>query len=177
MPLRPVVLSIFIAAASFGANAADPGREINACALLSTAEVTAAMGVPVEEGQRRDSGQTGEGSYSSTCLWRVAADKDAKNPQRPLGGARFAILNVMAWSKTSAGPASFLKSFRAAAEEHTIDNKPVPLKIGDESLWWGDGVAVRKGDVSFGMSVHLVTERERERDLSEALAAKVLKKL
>ena len=40
-----------------------------------------------------------------------------------------------------------------------------------------DGLAVRRGDVSFGMSVHLVTGREKERGMAESLAAKVLKKL
>jgi hypothetical protein len=145
--------------------------------LLSDADVSAAMGAAVEPGLRRDSGVTADGAYSSTCLWKVSADKDANDPKRPLGGARFAILNAMAWSKTGKGPASFLQSFRDAARDHIIDKTPVALKIGDESLWWGDGVAVRKGDMSFGMSVHLVTDRERERGLSEALAAKVLKRL
>jgi hypothetical protein len=157
--------------------AAEVPKEINACTMLTDAEVGAALGTPVEPGLRRDSGVTPDGAYSSTCLWRVSADKDAKDPKRPLGGARFAILNAMAWSKSSKGPASFLQSFRDAARDHTIDKTPVALKIGDESLWWGDGVAVRKGDMSFGMSVHLVTERERERGLSEGLAAKVLKRL
>ena len=176
--MATMVLAATLAGASFATgSAAEVPKEINACALLTDAEVSAALGVPVEAGQRRDSGVTADGAFSSTCLWRVSADKDAKDPKRPLGGARFAILNAMAWSKTGKGPASFLQSFRDAARDHIIDNTPVPLKIGEESLWWGDGVAVRKGDMSFGMSVHLVDGRERERGMSEALAAKVLKRL
>ncbi len=157
--------------------AAEPAKELNACDMLTDADVSTAMGLQVEKGMRRDSGRTKEGAYSSTCLWRVAADKDVNEPDKPLRGARFAILNAMRWDKGSAGPASFLNGFRAAAEEHIIKNKPVALKIGDESIWWGDGVAVRKGDVSFGMSVHLVTGREKERGMAEGLAEKVLKKL
>jgi hypothetical protein len=164
-------------AALTGGHAAEPAREINACTLLTAEEVATAMGVGVDAGLRRDSGQTKDGAYSSTCLWRVSADRNAADPQRPLGGARFAILNVMVWGKGSPGPGSFLQSFRNAARDGTIDHAPVPLKLGEESLWWGDGVAVRKGDISFGMSVHLVQDRERERGMAEALAARVLKHL
>jgi hypothetical protein len=169
-----IVLGALIAGT---AGAAEPAKGIDACTLLAEAEVSAAMGLQVEKGVRRDSGRTDQGAYSSTCLWRVAADKDVNDPTKPLHGARFAILNVQHWDKGSAGPKTFLNSFRAAADEHIIKNKPVALKIGDESIWWGDGVAVRKGDVSFGMSVHLVTEREKERGMAEDLATKVLKKL
>ena len=169
-----IALSALTATAAI---AAEPAKDLNACDLLSDADVSAAMGLQVEKGQRRDSGRTKEGAYSSTCLWRVAADKDVNEPNKPLRGARFAILNAQRWDKDSAGPKSFLNGFRAAADEHIIKNKPVALTIGDESIWWGDGVAVRKGDVSFGMSVHLVTGREKERGMAEGLAAKVLKKL
>lgn len=172
--LWTIALGALLAGAAY---AAEPAKELNACDMLTDADVSAAMGVAVEKGVRRDSGRTKDGAFSSTCLWRVAADKDVNEPNKPLRGARFAILNAMVWDKGSAGPKSFLNSFRAAADEHIINNKPVALKIGDESIWWGDGVAVRKGDVSFGMSVHLVTGREKERGMAEDLAAKVLKKL
>lgn len=182
-----LVLALSVLAHTGGGTAAEPAParslEINACSFLSAAEVTAAMGLEVETGLRKDSGRTGDGayadngSYSSTCLWRVAADRDKANPNLPLGGASFAILNVMSWLPGSGDAKTFLQSFRDAGKEHTIAMIPVALAIGDEALWWGDGVAVRNGDISFGMSVHLVGERTRERGIAENLAGQIVGRL
>jgi hypothetical protein len=49
--------------------------------------------------------------------------------------------------------------------------------IGDDSLWWGDGVAVRKGDISYGVSVHSVSQRSLERQMEETLASKIVERL
>ncbi len=156
-------------------------RAIDACTLLSADEVSAVVRFKVESGVRKDSGRINsgphEGAYSSTCLWKAAEDQDAADPGLPLGGARFAILNLMSWPPASRRAGGFLQEFRDAAREGLIGTMPVVLKIGDESLWWGDGVAVRKGDISYGISVHSVNERSVERQMEEALATKIVGRL
>lgn len=177
--------TIFCLALLFAAGAAaqEKGAEINACTLLTEQEVEAAIGRDVDPGLRRDAGRTGDGaypdtgSYSSTCLWRVAADRDKADPNRPLGGASFVILNAMNWPPGSGESKKFLQSFRDAAEHNVIPSKPVALNIGEEALWWGDGVAVRKGDTSFGISVHLVGEKPAQRGIEEKLAAQIAPRL
>ena len=157
------------------------GSEINACKLLSADEIAAVVHFKVEPGVRKDSGRIDggphDGAYSATCLWKAAEDEHANDPNLPLGGARFAILNVMSWPARSHHAEKFLQEFRDAAEDQTIGTTPVPLTIGDESLWWGDGVAVRKGDIGYGISVHSVHERSLERQMEETLATKIVGRL
>ncbi|MEP7244985.1 MAG: hypothetical protein ABI885_15070 [Gammaproteobacteria bacterium] len=157
------------------------GIEVNACTLLSADEISAAVHFKVEDGVRNDSGQiqngSFSGSYSSTCLWTASEDHNAKDPSLPLGGARFVILNVMSGPAGSQHAANFLQGFRDAADDQTIRTSPVSLSIGDDSLWWGDGVAVQKGDISYGVSVHSVNQRSLERQMEETLASKIVKRL
>jgi hypothetical protein len=166
--------------ADTGAAATAPAPAVNSCALLTERQVSQIMRVKVDPGVRNDSGRLSdapyEGSYSSTCTWRVSANQDAHDPSRPLGGASFAILTVISWP-AGGGPAMFLQSFRDAAQSRIITTTPVALRIGDEALWWGDGVAARKGSLSFGMSVHLVNGRAEERAMEELLAAKIAAQL
>ena len=85
------------------------GTPINACALLSQEEVAAAVGAAVTKGDRRDAGDVGgkggyapAGTYSSTCIWQFQLDTHFENdPNLPMGGKRFAILNAMVWPKSS----------------------------------------------------------------------------
>ncbi|MSO98791.1 MAG: hypothetical protein EXR11_11325 [Rhodospirillaceae bacterium] len=185
---RCVLLPLFVASVLAGSAAAqdgarDKGQEINACSYLSASDVTAALGHAVEAGERNDSRRTGggaypdNGSYSSTCLWKVSADRDKADPKLPMGGASFVIFNAMSWPAGSGLAKTFPQSFRDAAKDHTIAMMPVAVNIGDEALWWGDGVAVAKGDISFGISVHLIGERAKERGIEEALAAKIVTRL
>ncbi|HEY6644826.1 hypothetical protein [Povalibacter sp.] len=132
-----------------GVLAAD-APAINACELLSAAEITSAIGVSVTEGRRRDDGRQADGSYSSACLWMIQARPPADPRAR-----RFVILNVMQWPEGRDMSRRYLQAFRDSAEQGVIPSKPSPRKFGDESLWWGDGLAVRKGDVSFGVSVFM----------------------
>ena len=157
------------------------GIAVNACTLLSADEISAIAHFEVESGVRNDSGEIRSGpyggAYSTTCLWKASEDREANDPRLPLGGARFVILNVMSWPAGSLQAATFLQGFREAAEDHTISGKPVALAIGDESLWWGDGVAVRKGNTSYGVSVRSVNERSLERQMEETLASKIVERL
>lgn len=158
-------------------SAAHKATPINACSLLTADEVAEVIGVKVDAGARQDDGwvdnDTVHGAYSSTCLWRASADRNLADPNLPAGGASFAILNVFSWPAGSHEAGSFLQKFRDAAESNLIPSKPVPLKIADEALWWGDGVAVKSGSVAFGISVHLVGGRPKERQMEETLGAKL----
>jgi hypothetical protein len=163
---------------ALAATQAPKEAPINACALLKDDEVSAILGVKVLPGERKDAGNVDPneyvkvGTYSSTCLWRVASDK-TNDPTKPMNGISFAILNAMQWPKGGDDAKKFIQSFHDAAAAGVIDNKPVSLKIGDDAIWWGDGVAVRKGDRSFGISVHLTDGRPKERGMEEALAKKI----
>jgi len=173
--------------------AAD-GTPINACALLSDKEVAATVGAEVQPGERHDQGDVGgkgeyalNGTYSSTCVWRfVDTEEDEAGKmldqmqgiERPLGGRRFAILNAMVWPAGSGEAAKFLQSFHDAFKSGEIPSDPVPVKVGDEGLWWGDGVAARKGDKSFGISVFLQNgDKPAQRTMEESLARRIAKRL
>jgi len=55
---------------------------------------------------------------------------------------------------------------------------PVALDLGDEALWWGDGVAVRRGTMSFGVSIVVnAADRAQRRVWEEALARSILPRL
>jgi hypothetical protein len=151
---------------------------IDACTLLMASALSTLLGVPVEPGVRHDAGLTPKGAYSSTCLWKVRNGRLlAHDPRASLGGADFAILNVFSWASRD-GAETFLQSFWSAGKNHLIPMRPVALDIGDDSLWWGDGVAVRKGAVSFGISVVLHSaDRDKRRVWEESLAKKILARI
>ncbi len=146
-------------------------RPLDACAMLRASEVATLLGMPVAAGERHDDGLTSLGAYSSTCIWKVRnARLLLHDPHASLGGADFAILDVFSWPSGDAAE-SFLQSFWSAAKSNLIPMRPVALHIGDDSLWWGDGVAVRCGAVSFGVSVVVnAADRDKRRLWEESLA-------
>jgi hypothetical protein len=159
------------------AQAAEEPLEINACELLTSAEITAAIGLPVDNGRRQDDGMSRDGQYSSTCFWTIEPGK-APDQTAPGRGRRFVILNAQRWPAGRDMAKKFLQAFHESAEQGVIANKPVPRKFGDEALWWGDGLAVRKGDVSFGISVFMPKRDEaRTSALEEKLAPHILRRL
>lgn len=170
------VLALMVSAK--GVSDARGPQPIDACALLTTSELSTLLGMPVEAGVRRDAGVTSQGAYSSTCIWRVRNEYLlTPDPNASLGGADFAILDVFSWSSRG-GAETFLQSFRTAAKSHLIPRHPVALDIGDDSLWWGDGVAVRRGAASFGISVVLHSaDRDKRRAWEESLAKEILARL
>jgi hypothetical protein len=153
---------------------------IDACALLVPGEIATVIGLPVKPGVRRDAGLVSNGSYSSACVWEVdAGTSGPADPQAPLGGKSFVILNAMQWPTGSGLAHTFLDSFRQAAADGTIPGKPSARDFGDAALWWGDGLAVCKGDVSFGISVFLPTSAARPPKgvFEEQLAPRILRRL
>ncbi len=154
--------------------------QIDACSLLLPVEITHVIGLPVDPGVRHDFGLVTNRSYSSSCIWEVRTPTLAPaDADKPLGGKSFVILSAMQWPPGSGLARSFLESFRSASADGTIAGKPSPRKFGDEALWWGDGLAVRKGDFSFGISVFLpgASAAPPRGTLEERLAPLILQRL
>ncbi|USI77618.1 hypothetical protein [Sphingopyxis sp. USTB-05] len=117
-----------------------------------------------------DDGPTRDGAYSSTCVWEVHVESASRSSAR-----RLILLNAMRWPN-GRDPGKFLHAFRAAAKDGMIPHALEPLAIGDESFWWGDGVAVRTGRISYGVSVLIPDadagwRRARSEDLAGLVAS------
>ena len=156
------------------AAAATQPVAIDACSLLQPSEISAAIGLPVATGTRRDEGLVPQGAYSSACVWPVT---DATAP-----GKSFVIVNAMRWPTGSGLADTFLDAFRKAAASGEIPSQPVPRELGDAALWWGDGLAIRRGDVSVGISVFVpslktASDDKRAGHFEERLAVHVLRRL
>ena len=105
------VEAVLVIAGIAGASAAPSGMKktaqdktpINACALLSQEEVEAVIGKKVTESKRQDEGVIDDnpyvtkGTYSSTCFWQVVDPNLTPDPDLPMHGASFVILNAMQW--------------------------------------------------------------------------------
>ena len=145
--------------------------EIDACSLLQPAEISAALGLPAQVGVRRDEGIVPQGAYSSACVWTV-------RPEGAASGKSFVIVNAMQWPVGSGRAGTFLEAFRTAAASGEVASEPVPRDFADEALWWGDGLAFRRGDVSVGISVFVPSVRsERDGQFEEQLAVHILRRL
>jgi hypothetical protein len=104
-------------------------------------------------------------------MWTVTLHSSARASK-----GRIVILHAMRWPRGKAG--TFLEQFYEAARNGELPREPEPRKLGDDALWWGDGVAVRKGDVSFGVSVLVEgISLEESGRIEEALAQQVLQKV
>ena len=152
---------------------------IDACALLLPSEISQVIGLTVGTGLRKDAGLEPNSSYSSACLWIIKLEEAAPaDPTAPLGGKSFVILNAMQWPIGSGLARTFLEAFREAAINGEIPGTPIPREFGDEALWWGDGLAVRRRDVSFGISVYIPTLITKQAGVfEEQLAPYILRRL
>ncbi len=149
----PFVLGSALAWSSSAAGAERVA--FNACQLLTPAEIAVVVGVPVLDGQRQDFGIDEKlAGYSSTCIWLMRDEGDeATDSNELIAGRKFVILNAMRWTDTDNRASEYLEGFRRAARSGELPKQPVVRSIGEESLWWGDGLAVRQGTLSFGVSV------------------------
>ncbi len=182
-------INLLVAGAMLGAAtcssalALDAAATIDACALLDAADIQKALGVPVATGSKRDAGREANGAYSSACVWMLKGENDRPiDRSAPLGGRSFVILNAQRWPPGSAGARSFLDAFREASASGVLPKQPSSRRFGDEALWWGDGLAVRRRDVSFGISVFTPRDTaaranappgEREGRLASAILARL----
>lgn len=154
--------------------------QVDACTLLDSAAISEVVGLPVDTGTPRHAGYESDGAYSSACTWLIAPTKELPQPDPvpSLLGRNFVILHVMIWPGGSGRSGKYLQAFRDAALHDEIPLDPVPRDVGDEALWWGDGLAVRKGDASFGISVFLAdSEAAQPGMMEELLAPFVLRRL
>ena len=173
--MRALFLTLGAAAMVLGGGAYAAPSSTSACSLIDKDAVQAVVGGKVEAAEPNDAGTTEDGAYSSTCVWKVTGGTPLPaKPNAPFGGASFAMLNTITWPAGSGMAKKYLEDFRDAAKQNLIDMNPVPVQAGDEALWWGDGVAVRKGDVSFGVSVHVGTDKKAEQAMEEALAKAIV---
>jgi len=181
--LRALAAALLLPAAASAADstpATAAPTAINACALLTSAEIARVIGTAVDGGQRRDAGLEKNGAYSSACIWTLQRDlTKPADPAATFGGKAFVILNAQRWPAGSGKAGSFLEEFRQAAAHGEIPHAPVQRHFGDEALWWGDGLAVRVGDVSFGVSVFNPAARPKDYagQLEEQLAPLILGRL
>lgn len=164
---------------SAGAGRDSPISGINACSLLDAETITKVVGLPVEPGVRRDTGRETSGAYSSTCLWVIRfAGSEVHDPDAPLGGRGFAILNVLTWQTGSGLAGTFLDAFHDAAKTGLIPSVPEARPFGDRALWWGDGMAVAVADVSFGLSIYTpALEPAYPGEFEESLTPEILRQL
>jgi len=167
-------------AAALAGEPAARTATIDACSLLDSAQIQKVLGVPVDKGSRRDSGVESNGAYSSACVWMLESERDRRaDPKAPLGGRSFVILNALRYPQGSSGAKSYLEGFREASASGVLPSRPSPRKLGDEALWWGDGLAVRRRDVGFGISVFLPHDAskgqpgEREGQLATTVLARL----
>lgn len=144
-PLRSLLVLMPVLALAEAA----PAPSIDACALLTREQIAAVIGEPVEAGVRRDAGIEDNGAYSSSCVWLLSGEKGLPRPRS------LVILNALQFPDGSGRAHEFLDSFRDAAVSGVLPRAPVARPFGDESLWWGDGLAVRRRDTGFGLSVFL----------------------
>ena len=173
-------LSLVLVSASPGLRAADaPPAAIDACALLTPDEVSAAVGREMEFRKAFDNGITPQGAHSTTCIWAAELEPGvAPDPSQRLEGRGFVALSVMNWPGGAGDAAKYLEDFQKAFRQHDIDSKPVPVQVGaDDALWWGDGVAARKNGVSFGVSVAQFGDKAARQPQAESLAKLVVKRL
>jgi len=177
--LACLLATLVVAVPSAAAERESPLNGVNACSLLDAEAITKVVGLPVEPGIRRDSGREKNGSYSSTCLWVIHfAGSEAPDPDAPLGGRSFAILNVLTWQAGSGLAGTFLDAFQEAAKTGLIPSAPEARTFGDRALWWGDGLAVAIGDVSFGLSIYTpAVEHAYPGEFEESLAPEILRNL
>ncbi len=174
-------LCIAASLASPEVEAADVAKPapIDACALLTSDEVSAVVGRGVEAGQPFDNGITKQGAHSTTCIWAAPLAPGVEpDPNLRLGGRGFVVLGVMNWPGGPNDARQFLDDFQRAFQDHDINSKPVPVQVGaDDSLWWGDGVAARKNGISFGISVAQFGDKATRQPQAEMLAKIVVKRL
>lgn len=173
-----VALALPLAVVSLPTASQTPPGPIDPCALLTQAEVSAALGETVEPGRRGDAGITRDGANSTTCLWAAALPAEVRpDPLKSLGGRSFTILNVMNWPDGADGSRRFVDGFRQAFRDGAIASQPVDIDIGaEDALWWGDGVAARRGGISIGVSV-ASPDRAQRRVRAERLARLIVGRL
>lgn len=164
--LGAIIAAIFIIAAAAPSSAAAPPTD--ACPLLTSAEISAVVGVTVGAGTHITP------TYLKSCQWE------------PPGGATVQFGSVLLALESAASWQSAKAMLQAVANAPNNNKKGgitmTPASgIGDDALYSSVGnytkLIVKKGDLSFQIVITSNAPIEKKRDMEKALAAKVLSKL
>ncbi len=127
----------------------------DACAILTTAQVSSAVGVTVGDGTYVTP------TFKKTCTWTV---KDSA------GGIRLVTLNLQS-------PEQFAGGKRGVNQ---VAQNPA-AGIGDDAYYLGvgsgEGLFVKKGQSAFKLDVYTTLPLEKKRAMEKVLAQQVLAKL
>jgi hypothetical protein len=136
------------------------GADTDACTLLTAAQVTAAVGVTVAEGQHVTP------TFVKTCTWSPSGSSDVKSVTLNLqtaatydGGKRMAV--QMAAASTG-----------GAVQAASVGEDAYYFVAGDQV-----GLLVKKGGSSFKVAVYATLPVEKKEALELALAKQVAAKL
>lgn len=147
---RVIALLIFGAAATPLANAAPPD---DACSLLTSAQVGAALGVPVGAGTYVTP------TFKKTCTWNAATS-----------GGGIVTLNLQS-----------LDQYEAAKKSASYGNSVAATSIGglgDEAYYFGTDALVsliaKKGSVAIKVAVYAHIPVEKRQAAEKTLASQVL---
>lgn len=158
----------------------DASKSFDVCRLLSAADIRAELGIDVATGQLHDIGFDEKlAAHSWSCIWFFREQTSGSSDSYQMNdGKRFVILNLMRWSKRDNRAYEYLQGFRRAAETGELPRAPMTRSMGEEALWWGDGLAVRQGLVGFGVSVFPAPNFVAyPGEIEEKLASRILEKL
>jgi len=148
----PFIVAAVFALQTQSANAAAPD---DACALLTTAQVSAAVGVAVGDGTYVTP------TFKKTCTWM---------PSDSASGIRAITLNLQSPERFEGGKGGV----------NVIALTPAS-GIGDDAYYLGagstEGLFFRKGEHAFKIAVYTTQPLDKKRAMETALAKQVLAKL
>ncbi len=156
--MRPIIhrsAPLIVATVFMLTQAASAATAEDACAILTTAQVSTAVGVTVGDGTYVTP------TFKKTCTWTV---KDSA------GGIRFVTLNLQSPEQFSGGK----RGINQVAENPAAG-------IGDDAYFLGvgsgEGLFVKKGQSAFKIDVYTTLPLEKKRAMEKVLAQQVLAKL
>ena len=151
----PWVASLLLCAAAIPSAA---HAETDACMVLSPAQVGAAAGVAVSEGKHVTP------TFVKTCTWSASGQSEVK----------FITLYLQSAAAYDGGK-------RMAAQMAAGGASVTPAAVGDDAYYFvaGDqvGLLVKKGEVSFKVSVYATLPVARKEAMELALAREALARL
>ncbi len=164
-----VAIALFVGATARPASAASPD---DACSLVTEAQVSAAVGVPMGAGSHVTP------TYLKTCTWA------------PTGGPTKEVASVTV-SLQPPGSYASAKNFMEAAQARSVGTKgggAAPLAnesasgIGDDAFYTSMGssytaLLVKKGSAVFKIAIYGAMPAQQAKAKEKALALQVLSKL
>jgi hypothetical protein len=154
--LGTVIAAMFLvgAATAPSANATPPD---DACALLTQAQVSAAISVSVGAGSYQTP------TYKATCTWNATNSATT--------GAKYVTLMLQGLDAFQAGKAAPVKSI-VVTPISDIGDDAYYLAVGQNV-----GLIVKKGNVSFKVAVYGTLPLEKKQAVEKTLALQVVSKL